>query len=69
MSAKVRNAAISFIVRSLIDLAVPTSGMLNGRGGYPSVTPKALIDCYGAAAFTAVCHLAVSGAERPSSIW
>ena len=39
-SASVTNAAISFVVRP------PISGVLNGRGGHPSVTPnKLFVEC------------------------
>src|SRR6266487_2633770 len=53
-SATIRRPAISFVARPLI------SGMLNGRGGHPSVTPTSF--CRVAGLTVATCHAALHAA-------
>src|SRR6266480_45365 len=53
-SAAIRKPAISFVARPLI------SGVLNGRGGHPSVTPTSF--CRVAGLTVATCHAALHAA-------
>src|SRR6266481_1168494 len=55
-SATIRKPAISFVDRPLI------SGVLNGRGGHPSVTPTSF--CRVAGLTVATCHAALHAASR-----
>src|SRR2546430_1641561 len=60
-SATIRRPAISFVARPLI------SGMLNGRGGHPSVTPTSF--CRVAGLTVATCHAALHAALADARVF